>query len=173
MNPDVLRQFNELPAAAAIQALYQCCSAPSWAERMAAGRPYCSPQDAIRQSSLIVASLSMSDLAQALADHPRIGGRPAAADAPGRAAEWSRQEQALVSSADAETSRDLASANLEYEQRFGHIYLVCASGRTAKQLLTLLRSRLHNDARAEWQVVRSELQKINEIRLRQLLAGPR
>ena len=173
MEADLLKQFNELPAPAARAALLACCSSPSWAERMSTGRPYCSPQDAIRQSSVIVANLTVTDLAEALAGHPRIGEREETGQVPARSAEWSAQEQAGVSAASAETLRALAQANEEYERRFGHIYLVCASGWTAAQLLTLLRSRLHNEARAEWQVVRSELQKINEIRLRQLLAGPR
>lgn len=160
-----LTEFNELPTATASQALLSCCSAPTWAERMTAGRPYCSVPDAIRQSSLIVTSLSEADLSVALAGHPRIGERVPQEH-------WSGREQAGVSSADAKTRQALAEGNLEYERRFGHIYLVCASGRTAEQLLDLLASRLGNDARTEWRVVRSELQKINEIRLRQLLAGP-
>jgi 2-oxo-4-hydroxy-4-carboxy-5-ureidoimidazoline decarboxylase len=171
MGADRLRHFNELPAAAARDELLACCSAPSWAERMASGRPYCSPQDAIRQSSAIVASMTVTDLAEALAGHPRIGERTEQGHGPLRSAEWSAQEQSGVSLADAETARALADANLDYERRFGHIYLVCASGRTGAQLLALLRRRLRNDARAEWQVVRSELQQINEIRLRKLLAG--
>jgi len=165
MEADQLTRFNELPASAAREALLACCSSGSWAERMAGGRPYSSPQDAIRQSSVIVASLTMADLAEALAGHPRIGERPDT--------DQSQREQALVSTADAQTARELAASNLEYEARFGHIYLVCASGKTAKQLLGLLRSRLRNDTRAEWRVVRSELQKINAIRLRQLLACSR
>lgn len=168
---DRLTHFNELPAAAARDELLACCSAPSWADRMAAGRPYCSPQDAIRQSAVIVASMTMTDLGEALAGHPRIGERTNAGHGPPRSAEWSADEQSDVRDAGAETARALAEANLEYERRFGHIYLVCASGRTAAQLLSILRSRLRNDATAEWQVVRSELQKINEIRLRKLLAG--
>ena len=171
MGADRLTRFNELPAAAARDELLACCSAPSWAERMAAGRPYCSPQDAIRQSAVIVASLTVTDLAEALAGHPRIGEQAKDGQGPLRSAEWSAQEQSGVSASDAETARALAESNLDYERRFGHIYLVCASGRTGAQLLSLLRRRLRNDASTEWQVVRSELQKINEVRLRKLLAS--
>lgn len=171
MGGDRLTHLNELPAQAATDELLTCCSAPSWAERMAAGRPYCSPNDAIRQSAVIVASMTVPDLAEALAGHPRIGERAEAGHGPPRAAAWSAQEQSGVTDADAETARALAESNLEYERRFGHIYLVCASGRTGAQLLSLLRRRLRNDPPAEWQVVRSELQKINEVRLRKLLVG--
>jgi 2-oxo-4-hydroxy-4-carboxy-5-ureidoimidazoline decarboxylase len=171
MGGDRLAHLNHLPASAAEDELLTCCSAPSWAERMAAGRPYLSADDAIRQSATIVASMTVADLAEALAGHPRIGQRTEADHGPLRSAAWSAQEQSGVNDADAATTLGLAQSNLEYERRFGHIYLVCASGRTGEQLLSLLRSRLRNDAPAEWQVVRSELQKINEIRLRKLLAG--
>jgi 2-oxo-4-hydroxy-4-carboxy-5-ureidoimidazoline decarboxylase len=171
MAADPLKQFNELPAAAAREALLACCAAPSWADGMLAGRPYLSLQDAIRQSGATVTSLTVDDLGQALAAHPRIGERQPAGHAAGQSAQWSRQEQSAASTATASTAAELAAGNLEYERQFGHIYLVCASGRTAEELLAILRGRLANDDQAEWQVVRSELQKINEIRLGRLLAG--
>jgi 2-oxo-4-hydroxy-4-carboxy-5-ureidoimidazoline decarboxylase len=197
MSADELARFNTLPAAAARSELMECCSSPAWADRMLGGRPYSSARDAVRQSSAIVARLTVADLEAALSGHPRIGDRPAAdgsaadgsaadgsaadgsaADgsagagrAAGRAAEWSRAEQSGVDAADAETARELAASNAEYEQRFGHIYLVSAAGRSGPQLLALLRTRLRNPPAKEWQVVRTELQKIIESRLRVLLAG--
>jgi 2-oxo-4-hydroxy-4-carboxy-5-ureidoimidazoline decarboxylase len=174
MGIDGLAWFNELPPAAAQQALLECCSAAKWAQQMAAARPYAALHDAIRQSSAIVAGLTVTDLADALAGHPRIGQQPdTAADASQtlRAASWSRGEQSGVDTGDAATMRALAEANLEYEQRFGHIYLVCAAGRTGKELLDVVHGRLQNQPDAEWQVVRTELQKINALRLERLLAG--
>jgi 2-oxo-4-hydroxy-4-carboxy-5-ureidoimidazoline decarboxylase len=172
MSADELARFNALPAAAAREELLTCCASPAWADRMASGRPYSSARDAIRQSSAIVTMLAVPDLEAALAGHPRIGERPREDD-PGsaRSAAWSRQEQAGVSVTDEDTARELAESNLEYEQRFGHVYLVSASGRTGMQLLALLRNRLRNSPAAEWKVVRTELQKINEIRLVKMLAG--
>jgi 2-oxo-4-hydroxy-4-carboxy-5-ureidoimidazoline decarboxylase len=176
MSTDQLTWFNQLPARAAQQTLLECCSAPGWAEQMTAARPYSSAEDAIKRSSAIVGALSAADLAAALAGHPRIGERPDASqdgaghDGP-RAAGWSRQEQSGVDADDRHTNRALAEANLEYERRFGHIYLVCASGRTGKELLAVLRGRLQNEPEDEWQVVRTELQKINALRLQRLLAG--
>ena len=133
-----------------------------------------------------MARLAPADLEQALAGHPRIGERPdtsrgsanrnsasqeGASQEGARAAGWSRQEQSGVDAGDTATKRALAEANLEYEQRFGHIYLVCASGRTGTELLSLLHGRLQNEPEDEWQVVRTELQKINALRLQRLLAG--
>jgi 2-oxo-4-hydroxy-4-carboxy-5-ureidoimidazoline decarboxylase len=174
MSADEVARFNALPAAAALEELLTCCTSPAWADRMASGRPYWSARDAVRQSTAIVAMLTVPDLEAALAGHPRIGGGHREDD-PGsaRSAEWSRQEQSGVAAADEDTVRQLAESNLEYEQRFGHVYLVSASGRTAPQLLALLRSRLRNSPATEWQVVRTELQKINEIRLVKMLAGTR
>src|SRR6185437_5354117 len=96
------------------------------------------------------------------AGHPRIGDR-----ASGR----SHQEQAGVRTADAATVQALADGNEAYERRFGHIYLVCASGRSGAELLALLRERLGHDPGTEWGVVRGELGKINRIRLQKLLEG--
>jgi 2-oxo-4-hydroxy-4-carboxy-5-ureidoimidazoline decarboxylase len=172
MSADELARFNGLPAVAAREELLTCCNSPTWADRMASGRPYSSARDAIRQSSAIVAMLSVPELEAALAGHPRIGQRPAAdGQDPARSSEWSRQEQSGVAAADEGTASALAESNLEYERRFGHIYLVSASGRSARQLLEVLRARLRNSPSAEWQVVRTELQKINEIRLVKMLAG--
>jgi len=181
MGTDQLTWFNRLPARTAQQALLDCCSAPAWADQMTAGRPYSSAEDAIRRSNAIIAALSAADLTEALAGHPRIGERPDASHAStsqhgasqsaASPANWSRQEQSGVDARDTATTRALAAANLEYEQRFGHIYLVCASGRTGQELLALLRGRLANKPEDEWQVVRTELQKINAIRLQRLLAG--
>jgi 2-oxo-4-hydroxy-4-carboxy-5-ureidoimidazoline decarboxylase len=126
------------------------------------GRPYASVDDLLACSDDSVASLTQADLEQALAGHPRIGEQASGA---------SHQEQAGVRAADPGTVRALADGNDAYEQRFGHIYLVCASGRSGAELLDLLRERLANDPGTEWGVVRGELGKINRIRLLKLLEG--
>jgi 2-oxo-4-hydroxy-4-carboxy-5-ureidoimidazoline decarboxylase len=171
MGTDVLTWFNELPAGAAQQALLACCSAPTWADQMAAARPYRSAQEAIERSGAVVATLTVTDLADALAGHPRIGERPGAADGSSQTARWSAREQSGVDTEDTRTRRALAAANREYERRFGHVYLVFAAGRTGTELLELLRGRLQNEPDDEWQVVRAELQKINALRLQRLISG--
>lgn len=172
MGTDRLTWFNELPPGEARQVLLECCGAPGWADQLTAARPYSSVPDLIRQSSAAGAALSDADLAEALAGHPRIGEHPAPAGNASRGASWSRQEQSGVGESDAGLHRALAAANLEYEQQFGHIYLVCASGRTGTELLGVLRSRLQNEPDTEWQVVREELRKINELRLQRLMTEP-
>jgi 2-oxo-4-hydroxy-4-carboxy-5-ureidoimidazoline decarboxylase len=169
-DPDRLSGFNELTPDAARAELLACCNSTAWAQQMAAGRPYASLEAVLRHSDAAVASLTAADLADALAGHPRIGER-AAAQVSASSAAWSGREQAGVRAAGQDTIDALALANADYEDRFGHIYLVCAAGRSGPELLSLLRTRLLNDPETEWLVVRAELQKINQIRLRGLLAG--
>jgi 2-oxo-4-hydroxy-4-carboxy-5-ureidoimidazoline decarboxylase len=162
--PAGLEALNALPADAARQRLLACCSSARWADEIVGGRPYPSPEELLARSDRAVAALAQADLEQALAGHPRIG-RPS-----GPASGWSRREQAGVQTADPATAAALAEGNEAYERRFGHIYLVRASGRDGAQLLALLRERLGNDPAAEWEVVRRELGQINRIRLGRLLA---
>jgi 2-oxo-4-hydroxy-4-carboxy-5-ureidoimidazoline decarboxylase len=173
-------EFNGLPDDAVRQALRGCCPAGRWIDAVAAGRPYLSLETLLGASDAAVAALGEADLGEALSGHPRIGDRrvtggPAAGQAAGSgdgvAAGWSRQEQAGVGGADTGLRQALADGNVEYEQRFGHIYLACATGRSAAELLAFLRERLGNDRETEWRVVASELAQINQIRLRKLTAG--
>lgn len=179
-----LAAFNAVPAAAVREALLHCCSSPRWAGSVLAGRPYESLADLLRRSAAATAALGIADLGDALSGHPRIGAAPAAGEHNGEGQDaadpdaadgrqWSRQEQSGLLGAAAATRQALADGNLAYEQRFGHIYLVCATGRSADELLQLLRGRLANDPETEWRVLQSELAKINEIRLHKLIGGAR
>jgi 2-oxo-4-hydroxy-4-carboxy-5-ureidoimidazoline decarboxylase len=185
--PRTLAEFNALPAAAARQALLACCSAARWAAEVTAGRPFGTLDDVLRRSDAAVSGLTEAELSEALAGHPRIGRpEPAGPAGPGEPGTgqpgtgqpetgrpgWSRREQSGVNPADQATMQALADGNQAYERRFGHLYLVCATGRSGPELLALLQQRLGNDPAAEWRVVRAELEKINRIRLAKLLAGP-
>jgi 2-oxo-4-hydroxy-4-carboxy-5-ureidoimidazoline decarboxylase len=160
--PINLTSLNALPAGLARQQLLACCSSARWAAEVESGRPYASADDLLASSDAALAGLAPADLERALAGHPRIGERRGADDR-------SRREQAGVLGADPATIQALAEGNEEYERRFNHIYLVCATGRSAADLLALLRERLGNDPSTEWDVVRRELAKINRIRLAGLL----
>jgi 2-oxo-4-hydroxy-4-carboxy-5-ureidoimidazoline decarboxylase len=157
-----LSAFNAMPAGQARAALTACCAAARWAERVAGGRPYSSLAALLDRA----ASLTDEDVSEALAGHPRIGQSPAQVHS-----SWSRTEQAAVASAGDDVLAQLAEGNRAYEERFGHIYLVCAAGRSAPDLLRILRDRLGNDPASERLVTRDELRKINELRLARLI-GP-
>ena len=158
-----LAAFNRLPAAEAERALLGCCSSTHWAGRVLAGLPYPSPGALLDGSDTATLALAETDLNDALAGHPRLGGR----DLAGTSA---REQAGVLTSGDA-ARLELAAGNDAYERRFGHIYLACATGRTAGELLELLRARLGNDPQTEWGVVRSELARINRIRLARLIGG--
>jgi 2-oxo-4-hydroxy-4-carboxy-5-ureidoimidazoline decarboxylase len=155
--------FNGLSRAEAVRALRGCCDSARWAERIAAGRPYSTPDDLYATADATLADLAEADIDEALAAHPRIGDRPTGAD--------SRREQAGVAGASEQTLADLAEANRAYEARFGHVYLVCATGKSADELRAIARSRLSNDPATERLVLRDELGKINDVRLTRLLGG--
>jgi 2-oxo-4-hydroxy-4-carboxy-5-ureidoimidazoline decarboxylase len=151
--------------------LRSCCAAEGWVEEMVAGRPYRSEAALYAASDRATADLDDRGLDQALAGHPRIGDAAPAHGSDGRSAAWSRGEQAGVATAGADVLGALAAANAAYEQRFGHVYLVCASGRSAAELLAVCQARLDNDAETERTVVLTELAKINRLRLGKLLEG--
>jgi 2-oxo-4-hydroxy-4-carboxy-5-ureidoimidazoline decarboxylase len=151
--------------------LRSCCAAEAWVEEMVVGRPYRSEAALYAASDHATAELDARGLEQALAGHPRIGDAAPAHGSDGRSAAWSRGEQAGVATADADVLGELAAANAAYERRFGHVYLVCASGRSAAELLAVCRSRLDNDTETERGVVLGELAKINRLRLGKLLEG--
>jgi 2-oxo-4-hydroxy-4-carboxy-5-ureidoimidazoline decarboxylase len=154
-----------MPEVAARQALASCCTAVSWIDAIVGGRGYSSVDGLLARSDAAVAGLTPGQLGEALDGHPRIGDQRAASVG------WSRQEQSGVSAADADLAEALADGNAEYERRFGHIYLVCATGKSGAELLAILRDRLGNDPDTEWKVVAAELAKINQIRLRKLLGA--
>lgn len=160
------RWWSALPAAAAQQQLADCCASPAWAAGVVTGRPYPDAGAVLAASDAVLAALPWSDVREALDAHPRIGERPTAS---GGEADWSRQEQSGVDAADERLRRALADGNADYERRFGHVYLVCATGRSGEEMLVLLQQRLHNDPEREQQVVREELAAITRIRLRRLL----
>ncbi|WP_432574290.1 2-oxo-4-hydroxy-4-carboxy-5-ureidoimidazoline decarboxylase [Kineococcus sp. SYSU DK005] len=141
--------------------LLSCCDAPAWAERVAARRPFGTGEALLAAAAEELAATTEADVDVALAAHPRIGERPAGAA--------SRREQAAALAADPAVLDALAEGNRAYEARFGHVYLVCASGRGAEELLAVLRSRLGNDPATERAVLRRELAAITDLRLRRAL----
>ena len=140
------------------------CTSKEWQRRLIDGGPYASADAVYARSDEAVAGLSADDFDEALAGHPRIGER--AQD--GHSA-LSASEQSGMSSATDELTRLMRAGNLEYEERFGRVYLVCATGLSAHELYARLMTRLDNDDATEDRVARGELAKINRLRLRRLL----
>lgn len=157
-------RFNALPRAEAEEELLTCCASRRFAQTVADGRPYGSVEDLSAAAGKAVRDLDWPDVEEALSAHPRIGDRPEGAD---RESRWSRAEQSGVEDADRVA---FAEGDAAYEERFGHVFLICASGRSAGAMLAELDERMTNDPAAERDVVRGELVKITELRLRRLFA---
>lgn len=157
-----LREFRTLDARACRDLLRTCCDAPAWAARVTAARPFASLDDLLAAADRELAATPEADVDRALAAHPRIGERSESAT--------SRQEQAGALAAGADVLRELAEGNRRYEERFGHVYLVCASGRSAEELLAILNARLANDPVVERAVLRKELGAITRLRLQRLFS---
>lgn len=167
-----LERLNGLTAPEAEAELLTCCGSRAWAARMAASRPFADPRSLLSRADEIWWSLGPPDWLEAFRSHPRIGEREAAAGGTDRERRWSAGEQAGVSAAAEATRKALAEGNEAYEARFGHIYIVCASGRSAEEMLGLLTQRLFNDPETELRTAAEEQRKITRLRLRKLLDLP-
>ena len=158
-----LADFNAAPPEAAERDLLACCASGRFAKAIADGRPYAGPDALSDAVGAVFAALSWDDIVESMNAHPRIGGRPASAG-------WSAAEQSGAAAASDQVRQGLAEGNLAYEQRFGHVFLICASGLSGPEMLDQLRTRLSHDPDAERTVVRRELLKITRLRLAKLLA---
>lgn len=161
-----LARLNSLPRPDLVKQLLACLDVRRWANEIADGRPYSSDTELYGAADRAAESLTDEEIHTALAAHPRIGQRSSGTDT---SASWSRREQSGVDADDTKLALELAEANEEYERRFGHVYLVCASGRSGRELLEILRSRLDNDAATEMRIVADELRKIARLRLARVI----
>ncbi len=176
--------FDRAPAEDAAGWLRPSCASTRWIERLVGSRPHGSLGRLAAASDAAIAALGWPDIEEALAAHPRIGDRTLRQAPPGQAPpgqappgqappgqerelSWSRHEQAAAAGAGAGVQAELRAGNAEYEERFGHIFLICATGRSATEMLSALHGRLGNDAATEREIVRSELVQIVRLRLAQ------
>ncbi len=168
-----LDAFNRLPADEATGQLLSCCASGKWAQAVLRRRPFEEPASLFRAAERAWWSCDGDDWRQAFAAHPRIGERPAAAGQPARHAEWSLKEQGGASGADQQVLARLAEQNRAYEDKFGFTYIVCASGKSADQMLSILERRLSGTQQSELRTAAEEQAKITQLRLRKLLAEGR
>jgi 2-oxo-4-hydroxy-4-carboxy-5-ureidoimidazoline decarboxylase len=157
-----LSSFNAAPAQDAERDVLVCCASTAFAKAIAGGRPYRDPAAMLAAVDAAFGDLTWDDIAESMDGHPRIGDRTASNA-------MSAAEQSGAAAAGDQVRRGLAEGNLAYEKRFGHIFLICASGLSGQEMLTKLRARLGNDREAERTVVRAELLKITRLRITKLL----
>jgi 2-oxo-4-hydroxy-4-carboxy-5-ureidoimidazoline decarboxylase len=168
-----LTRIDALPEPHAFAAFLRCCGSRRWAEAMTRGRPYQDEPAVQSAAEGAFAALAREDWLEAFSHHPRIGERKALAERFPATAAWSASEQGGVAAAGEDVLDALLSANRAYEARFGHIFIVCATGKSAAEMLALLRERLRHEPEAELEIAAAEQRKITAIRLKRLLwEGP-
>ncbi len=158
-----LAAFDAAPPEVAAQDVLAWCACRAFAGAITAGRPYREPAALGAAVDSAFAALSWNDIVESMNAHPRIGDRSGSAT--------SAAEQSGAAAASETVRQGLAEGNLAYEERFGHVFLICASGLSGQDMLTQLRARLKNDHDAERTVVRQELLKITRLRMAKLLSA--
>jgi 2-oxo-4-hydroxy-4-carboxy-5-ureidoimidazoline decarboxylase len=176
-----LEHINQLRPDAARAAFERCCGARAWAERMAAGRPYRNRAGIFAAAERAADKLKPADWLEAFAHHPRIGERaalqagapaPGAGSGPASSAAWAGEEQRGAAQAPQATLDALAAGQRAYEEQFGYIFIVCATGKSADEMLALLHARLANDPDTELVNAAREQRAITRLRLEKLLSEP-
>ncbi|MEV6113053.1 2-oxo-4-hydroxy-4-carboxy-5-ureidoimidazoline decarboxylase [Streptomyces sp. NPDC052109] len=160
--PPGLARFNDLEERAALAVLHEACASTEWARRLLAARPYATPDALYAAGDAAMAELGTADLEEAMAGHPPIG-RPEPGDP------TSAREQRGMAGASAELKAEMLELNLAYQEKFGHVFLICATGRTGEQMRDAVKERIGNTPEQEREIVRTELGKINRIRLARLV----
>lgn len=167
---DALENINRAIASDVESLFRDCCGSNEWARRMTESRPFGSEIKLFETAAEIWHSLQPLDWLEAFASHPKIGESKADTSQQKQSAEWSSGEQAGMNSADDRIRQMLSDANQKYFDKFGFIFIVCATGKTAQEMLELCSERLGNDPESEIKIAANEQQKITEIRLQKLLS---
>jgi OHCU decarboxylase len=166
-----LARWNRLPIDEAMQAILPCCGSKAWAQGMVARRSFADEPALLAASNETWRNLTRSDWMEAFRSHPRIGESRPLQSSSTQSVEWSAQEQRNVGDADPDVRIALVDANREYEQRSNRVFIVCATGKSAPEILEILRRRLKNDSETELHEAAEQQRQITEIRLRKWLHG--
>jgi 2-oxo-4-hydroxy-4-carboxy-5-ureidoimidazoline decarboxylase len=166
----VLSRWNLLPADEAAKAILPCCGSRAWASGMASSRPIQDVTTLLATSDRIWRDLSAADWLKAFQSHPRIGETRAARESSARSQDWSVQEQSHAAASNDYLKQALAQGHREYERRFHRIFIICATGKSADEILANLQQRLKNDEATELREAAEQQRQIAQIRLRKWLA---
>jgi OHCU decarboxylase len=166
-----LADFNALSASGAEAALLDCCGATRWTRQVAAQRPYDSAKALYAAADAAWQKMERDDILEAFGHHPQIGQKAATGSESHR--RWSEGEQTGARSAAEDVKTRLARGNRAYFEKFGYIFIVCATGKTADEMLALLEQRLQNDAARELPIAAEQQRLIMRLRLEKLFTGER
>lgn len=168
---NVLARWNSLRPEGAEEEILPCCGSRAWAKEMAARRPINDEKALLASCDEVCGKLTEPDWTEAFRSHPRIGESHAPVSAPARSAAWSGQEQRKVGTANEDIKVALAEGNRAYERRFDRIFIVCATGKTAPEILEILRARLRNDEATELREAAEQQRQIAHLRLKKWLGS--
>ena len=163
--------FNALPLEDAVGELMKCCGSSKWARAVADARPFVDLDELLITADHLWWGLEPADWLEAFSHHPQIGEQKSERPPAAEASRWSAEEQSGTRGAAAETRAALAAANRAYLNKFGHIFIVCATGKSSNEMLALLEQRLPNDPAAELRIAAEEQRRITHLRLHKLLAS--
>ncbi|HEX4900862.1 MAG TPA: 2-oxo-4-hydroxy-4-carboxy-5-ureidoimidazoline decarboxylase [Pyrinomonadaceae bacterium] len=169
--PNGLSQLNLLQPTAAETEFLKCCGSRKWAQQMSRRLPFRDERDLFETAEQVWWTLSPEDWLEAFRSHPKIGEQKPGTATSASALSWSRKEQQGVADASANTRELLAKLNQRYEEKFGFIYIVCATGKSSEELLTILQERLANESETELRNAAKEQAQITRLRLNKLLAS--
>jgi OHCU decarboxylase len=164
-----LERLNSFATSEAESELLKCCGSRRWAQHMVQARPFASSSELTAKAEQIWWELEPADWLEAFHSHPKIGEQTAAAPTSDHSKRWSEAEQAGVSNAATQTLQALAVLNREYEEKFGYIFIVCATGKSSEEMLGILRGRLENPVDEELRNAAAEQDLITQLRLKKLI----
>ena len=166
---DAIDRINSLPYEQAEAGFLKCCGSRRWAAKMTAERPFENVEAMVTAANRIWWDLEATDWLEAFDSHPRIGETKAAAPVARESLSWSETEQSGTRDSTQQTMEELAELNRQYQEKFGFIYIVCATGKTAEEMLAILRDRLDNEPATELRNAATEQAKITTLRISKLI----
>jgi 2-oxo-4-hydroxy-4-carboxy-5-ureidoimidazoline decarboxylase len=165
----VLARWHALPPDDAAAEILSCCGSRAWAAQLAAMRPFADEQSLFAEADRCWQQLPEADWLEAFGSHPRIGEQHAQNKTTAASAAWSRSEQSQMKEADAAILLRMQEGHRQYEERFGRIFIVCASGKQPAEMLSMLEHRLNNDPAQELLESAAQQRQIMQLRLRKWL----
>jgi 2-oxo-4-hydroxy-4-carboxy-5-ureidoimidazoline decarboxylase len=166
---EALARWNESAFDVAVAEILPCCGSMAWAREMAMRRPMQDDATLLAASDDIWRTLPASDWMEAFRSHPRIGESKLSRSSTSTSTAWAKQEQEKVATADDSVKSALTEGNRNYEEKFGHIFIVCATGKSASEMLEILNLRMRNDSETEFREAAEQQRQITQIRLKKWL----
>lgn len=164
-----IKEFNLLAQEEAIEALTKCCGSSNWVKNVIDQRPFKSKEAMLEVGQNVWDQATQEDALEAFNHHPKIGDLKSLTKKFATTKDWAGNEQAGVKAADQEVLQELAKGNMAYEMKYGYIFIVCATGKSAKEMLDLLMERLDNGTEEELKIAMAEQHKITIIRINKLI----